>query len=79
MENKFIKLNTIKKIKEFVHLCECCSTPIEVRRGRWCVDGASLMGVMSLDLSEGATIVYEMGTPNTKRLIEWLEINSEVE
>lgn len=78
MENKFIKLNTIKKIKDFVRLCEQCATPIEVRRGRWCVDGASLMGVMSLDLSEGAIIIYDKGADTTK-LINWLNANSDAE
>lgn len=58
MKSIFVKINGIT---DATTLCKKASTvdgDIEVRKGRWCVDAKSIMGVMSIDLSTGATIVY---------------------
>lgn len=57
-----IKLNTINDVKEFVRICEKykgCN--IEVKQGRWIVDGKSILGIFSLNLTEmlDVTVNYE--------------------
>lgn len=58
MKSIFIKMNSITDITSLVKEASAVDGEIEIRKGRWCVDGSSLMGVMSLDMSTGATIIY---------------------
>lgn len=45
-----IRLDSIKKVKEFVNITNNYSGEIEVLSGRNTVDARSIMGVLSLDL-----------------------------
>lgn len=48
-----IKLNTVNDVKEFVSICEKYKyDSIEVKQGRWIIDGKSIMGVFSLNLTQ---------------------------
>lgn len=61
MENvtsKFIKINGINDVTEFVQMAGKVEGDIEVRRGRWCIDAKSVMGMFSIDTSAGITVVY---------------------
>ena len=55
----FIKIDRISDINTLANLCSQCSTQCEVHKGRWCVDGASIMGLMTLDLSTGVTVIFD--------------------
>lgn len=58
MKTKFIKIDSIKDITDLVKAASAVDGDVEIRKGRWVIDGSSLMGVMSIDLSGGATIAY---------------------
>lgn len=45
-----IRLDSIKKVKEFVNITNNYSGEIEVLSGRNTVDARSIMGILSLDL-----------------------------
>lgn len=48
-----IKLNTVNDVKEFVKISEKYKyDSIEVKQGRWIIDGKSIMGVFSLNLTQ---------------------------
>ena len=49
-----VQLVTIKDVEVFVQISSTCpkSTEILVKRGRFVIDGKSLMGLFSLNLSE---------------------------
>lgn len=54
-----VYLNTIDKVKVFVSVViKYVSVDIEVRQGRYVVDGKSIMGVFSLNLCEQLTIFF---------------------
>lgn len=55
----FIKIDRISDINTLANLCAQCGTPCEVHKGRWCIDGASIMGLMTLDLSTGVTVIFD--------------------
>lgn len=57
-KSMLIKLPTIADATSFVRAATKVSDDIEVRRGRWCVDAKSLMGVLSIDTSAGITVIY---------------------
>ena len=54
----FIKIDRISDINTLANLCAQSGAPCEVHKGRWCIDGASIMGLMTLDLSSGVTVIF---------------------
>ena len=55
----FIQIDRISDINTLANLCAQSSTPCEVHKGRWCIDGASIMGLMTLNLSTGVTVIFD--------------------
>lgn len=62
MLESLILLNTVDKVKEFVQLVSHCPFDVDVISGRYIVDGKSIMGIFSLDLSQPVTVRL-MGKP----------------
>lgn len=60
----FIKLKTIDDVKEFVNICSKYDVDIDVKQGKFTVDGKSILGIFSLSLIEGLS-VYIL-TPDEK-------------
>lgn len=58
MKSLFIKINSITDITDMVRMASQVDGDVEIRKGRWCVSASSLMGVMSIDMSTGVTVVY---------------------
>lgn len=58
MSEKKIKLNQIKDVKEFVAVAGDCDFDIDVSYNRISIDAKSIMGVLSLDLSQVLTVKY---------------------
>ena len=62
-----IKLNTVNDVKNFVQICEGyrkCS--IDVKQGRWIIDGKSMMGIFSLNLTEPLKVIIDYENDNVK-------------
>lgn len=55
----FVKIDRISDINTFVNLCTRKGSPCEVHKGRWCINGASIMGLMTIDLSSGVTVIFD--------------------
>lgn len=58
VKSMFVKINGISDIQAFVKEASYVEGDIEVRKGRWCIDAKSLMGMFSIDCSTGVTVVY---------------------
>jgi len=58
MLEKKIKLSQIQDVKEFVSSAEKCDFDIDVFYNRISIDAKSIMGVLSLDLSQVLTVKY---------------------
>ena len=54
-----IKLSTIKDVKDFCSLANKSSGTVTLTSGRFTVDGKSIMGIMSLDLSKPVSLTAE--------------------
>ena len=61
MIRKEVKLlvNTIDKVKTFVNINSRFDCTVDVISGRYVIDGKSIMGMFSLDLSKQLAIVIE--------------------
>lgn len=53
-----IKLDLYTEITEFAKVCESREETILLRHGVYVVDATSLLGIMSLDLSQPITVDY---------------------
>lgn len=58
MMTKKIKLSSIHEAVEFVRAAEACRLDVDVVYNKIMVDGKSILGVCSLDLSHILTIQY---------------------
>lgn len=70
VKSMFIKINGITDLTTFVKEASQANGDIEVRKGRWCIDASSLMGVMSIDMSTGVTVVYPSDATKFEAYIE---------
>ena len=66
-----IKLNTIDDVKKFCTICGALGCETALRGGTYRVNAASILGVISLNLSEAVTLEIQDGT-YIKYFTEWL-------
>lgn len=65
MVNKFIKISNYPEIYEMVQLAGQVDGDVTFRKGVYCIDGKSLMGVLSINCSTGATVEYPESAERT--------------
>ncbi len=58
MLEKKIRLNAVNDVTEFVRAAEQCQYDVDVSYNRVVIDAKSIMGVMSLDLTQTLTVRY---------------------
>lgn len=59
MKKMTIRLGTIENVKEFVDTASKIEGDVTLLSGRYVVDGKSIMGVFSLDLTQPLTMEIE--------------------
>ena len=52
-----IKLNSIEKVKDFVSRVSTFDCDVDISYGRYIIDGKSIMGIFSLDLTNPVTVL----------------------
>lgn len=50
MKTVTVSLNTIDKVKEFVHIASAIDCEMDLVSGRYVIDAKSIMGIFSMDL-----------------------------
>lgn len=58
MKEKFVALNDIKDIKAFVTESINVDGDVLCIRGSYCVDGSSILGLLSINVADGFTVRY---------------------
>ena len=58
MKKVFIKIAEIDGVNKFVQHARNVQGDVLVSRGQFCVDGKSILGMYSLDVSQGCTVQY---------------------
>ena len=51
-----VMLNSQKDVQNFVNLCSSSMCEVDMLSGRYVIDGKSIMGIFSLDLSKPITV-----------------------
>ena len=53
-----IKIQGINDVNAFIQHARDVDGDVLVHRGRFCIDGKSILGMFSLDVSDGCTVEY---------------------
>lgn len=72
MERLIIRLNSIKKVQEFVDIANQYDKDISIRLGRYVVNGKSILRILCLELQSNLILEIESGE-NLSALIQKLE------
>ena len=73
MKTKFIKMSDINDIANFVNEASKVESDINVLKGRYIINGKSIMGVMSIDMSTGMTVEYPADAIDFENFISQFE------
>ena len=69
-----IKLNTIDKVKDFVSRVSTFDCDVDILYDRYIIDGKSIMGIFSLDLTNPVTVlIHTDDYDELKRFFEIME------
>ena len=58
MKKMYVAINTINQVTEFVQKASQVDGDVICSKGRYTVDGKSIMGIFSIDVSEGIVVEY---------------------
>lgn len=73
-KSKLIKIELITDLQKFVVKASEVEGEVLVQKSYWIVNGKSILGVMSLDFSEGVTVTYPANEWEFEQFIEQFEI-----
>ncbi len=69
MSEKKIRLNRIQDVREFVSTAERCDFDIDISYNRIIIDAKSIMGVLSMDLTQVLTVKYGGCDPQFENIL----------
>lgn len=69
MPEKKIRLNRIQDVREFVSTAERCDFDIDISYNRIIIDAKSIMGVLSMDLTQVLTVKYGGRDPQFENIL----------
>lgn len=72
-KSKFIKMNSVTDVMNFVKEASKIEGDVTVLKGRYIIDGKSVMGVMSIDMSTGMTVEYPADAVDFENFISQFE------
>lgn len=62
MKTKNIKITNLDDLNAFVTMATTIPGSVAVSRGKFCVDGKSILGMMFINTSEGCKVEYPEST-----------------
>lgn len=71
-----VLLDTVQKVKEFCDACQKHTGEVEVYSGRYIVDGKSIMGYYSLDLTKPVKVDFHGDVvPEIRPVVDKFTVN----
>lgn len=74
MSVRKIKLNHVKDVKEFVAAADNCDFDVDAFYNRISIDAKSIMGVLSLDLSQILNVKYNGKNERLEEVLAKFEV-----
>lgn len=69
MKTIYVKLNNITDVSQFAAQASLVDGDVTVKKGKYVIDGKSIMGLFSLNLSTGVTVEYPEDATNFENYI----------
>lgn len=73
-KNKVITITQIKDVYELVNKATAVDGDIVLQRGKYAVDGKSILGIFSLDLTQPINITYPEDAVDFEQYISAFEV-----
>ncbi|MCD7819023.1 MAG: HPr family phosphocarrier protein [Lachnospiraceae bacterium] len=70
MLKRKIKLNAVEEVREFVQAADKCLFRVDILFEERLIDAKSIMGVMSLDLTQELTVAYSEEDAELERVLD---------
>lgn len=74
METRHIKLMDVNDVAEFVNAAQKCDFDIDISYNRFIIDAKSLVGVLSMDLSQVLKVEYRGYNKSFEEIIRQYEV-----
>ena len=75
MKEMIISIKGLNDVYKFVSKSQEVEGDITVQRGRYAVDGKSVLGIFSLDMSQDVTVIYPENAVDFENFIEHFKVD----
>ena len=75
MKKMYVAINTINKAIEFVQKASQVNGDVICTKGRYAIDGKSIMGIFSINISEGIMVEYPETATDFEEYISQFKVN----
>ena len=75
MKKMYIAINTINKATEFVQKASQVDGDVICTKGRYTIDGKSIMGIFSIDISGGIMVEYPETATDFEEYLSQFKVN----
>ena len=75
MKKMYVAINTINKATEFVQKASQVDGDVICTKGRYTIDGKSIMGIFSIDISGGIMVEYAETGSGVEEYISQIKMN----
>lgn len=75
MKEMIISIKGLNDVYQFIAKTQEVEGDITVQRGRYAVDGKSILGIFSLDMSQDVTVIYPSEAIDFENFIQQFKVN----
>lgn len=75
MIEKNISIKSLNDVYNFINKAQSVDGDVTIKRGRYCVDAKSVLGVFSVDMSQEVTITYPDTATDFDEFCEQFKVN----
>ena len=75
MKKMYVAINTINKATEFVQKASQVDGDVICTKGRYTIDGKSIMGIFSIDISGGIMVEYPETATDFEEYLSQFKVN----
>lgn len=75
MKEMIISIKSLNDVYTFISKAQAVDGDITIRRGRYTIDGKSVLGIFSLDMSQNVSIIYPETALDFENYIEQFKVD----
>ena len=75
MKEMVISIQGLYDVYTFIEKAQAVDGDVTIKRGRYCADAKSILGVFSIDMSQDVTVIYPESAVDFETFIELFKVN----